>query len=41
MLKSNKTSGGITIPALKLYYRTILIKCANFWYRDRKVDQWG
>jgi hypothetical protein len=41
MLKNNRTSGEITIPALKLYYRTIVIKTVRFWYRERKVDQWN
>jgi hypothetical protein len=39
MLNNNRSSGEITIPALKMYYRTIVIKTVRFWYRDRKIDQ--
>jgi hypothetical protein len=43
-LNSKRTSGGITIPELKLYYRAIVIKKQNktkqnkpswSWYRDQ------
>jgi hypothetical protein len=41
LLKDKRTSGGITMPDLKLYYRTIVIKTACSWYSERKVDQWN
>jgi hypothetical protein len=41
LLKDKRNSGEITMPDLKLYYRTIVIKTVWYWYSDRQVDQWN
>ena len=41
LLKDKRTSGGITMPDLKICYRAIVIKNAWYWYSDRQVDQWN
>jgi hypothetical protein len=41
LLKDKRTSCGITMPDLKVYYRVIVIKTAWYWYTNRQVDQWN
>ena len=41
ILNNKRTSGRVTIPDLKMYYRAIVIKTALYWYRDRQEDHWN
>jgi hypothetical protein len=39
ILNNKRTSGGITIPDCKLYYRAIMIKTAGYLYSEKQVKQ--
>jgi hypothetical protein len=41
ILNNKRTSAGITLPDLNLYYRTIVKKIAWYWYSDSQVAQWN
>jgi hypothetical protein len=41
LLNNKRTSGGMIMPDLKLYYRAIVIRTAWFWYSDRQGNEWN
>ena len=39
--EKNVKEGGLVVPDLKLYYKSVVLKTIWYGLRDRKEDQWN